>query len=126
MGYRLSTMALAAALAACTALPANAQRGVAPYDSRLIRLSEVLGSIHYLRNLCGEESNQWREQMEGLLVVEQPSPARRASLIASFNKGYRGFDSVYSVCTPQALAAIERYMEEGKSLAVEINNRYAD
>ncbi|KAG1648813.1 hypothetical protein GQR58_029548 [Nymphon striatum] len=42
---------------------------VAPYDSRLQRLSEVLGSVHYLRNLCGEESNQWRDQMSGLLTA---------------------------------------------------------
>ncbi len=99
---------------------------VAPYDSRLYRLSEVLGSIHYLRNLCGETSNQWRDQMEGLLAVERPSPNRRARLIAQFNKGYRSFDSVYATCTPQALTAVDRYMTEGRALAGEINSRYAE
>lgn len=99
---------------------------VAPYDSRLQRLSEVLGSIHYLRNLCGETSNQWRDQMEGLLAVEKPSPNRRARLIAQFNKGYRSFNSVYADCTPQALTAVDRYMNEGKALAGEINSRYAE
>lgn len=99
---------------------------VAPYDSRLYRLSEVLGSIHYLRNLCGETSNQWRDQMEGLLAVERPSPNRRARLIAQFNKGYRSFDSVYAACTPQALSAVDRYMTEGRALAGEINSRYAE
>lgn len=99
---------------------------VAPYDSRLQRLSEVLGSIHYLRNLCGETSNQWRDQMEGLLAVEKPTPNRRARLIAEFNKGYRSFNSVYTTCTPQALTAVDRYMNEGKALAGEINSRYAE
>ncbi len=106
--------------------PLQPSSSVAPYDSRLYRLSEVLGSIHYLRNLCGETSNQWRDQMEGLLAVERPSPNRRARLIAQFNKGYRSFDSVYAACTPQALSAVDRYMTEGRALAGEINSRYAE
>ena len=108
-----------------TAQPSRSA-GIAPYDSRLQRLSEILGSIHYLRNLCGETSNQWRDQMEGLLAVEKPAPNRRARLIAQFNKGYRSFDSVYATCTPQALTAVDRYMIEGKALAGEINSRYAE
>lgn len=108
------------------ASPPPRAAGVAPYDSRLQRLSEVLGSIHYLRNLCGETSNQWRDQMEGLLAVEKPTPNRRARLIAQFNKGYRSFSSVYATCTPQALTAVNRYMIEGKDLAGEINSRYAE
>ena len=106
--------------------PLGPSSSVAPYDSRLYRLSEVLGSIHYLRNLCGETSNEWRDQMEGLLAVERPSPNRRARLIAQFNKGYRSFDSVYAACTPQALSAVDRYMTEGRALAGEINSRYAE
>lgn len=106
--------------------PTTRSASIAPYDSRLQRLSEVLGSIHYLRNLCGETSNQWRDQMEGLLAVEKPAPNRRARLIAQFNKGYRSFDSVYATCTPQALTAVDRYMNEGKALAGEINSRYAE
>ena len=119
-----------AALVVALATPISAQEslsaGLAPYDDRLQRLSEILGSVHYLRNLCGERSNEWREQMEGLLAVEKPEPNRRARLIAQFNKGYRGFDSVYTTCTPQALTAVERYMEEGKTLAADINSRYAE
>lgn len=120
----------AAAVMVALATPVGAQQslstGLAPYDDRLQRLSEILGSVHYLRNLCGERSNEWREQMEGLLAVEKPQPNRRARLVAQFNKGYRSFDSVYTTCTPQALTAVERYMEEGKTLAAEINNRYAE
>lgn len=108
------------------AAPITRSARVAPYDSRLQRLSEILGSIHYLRNLCGETSNQWRDQMEGLLAVEKPAPNRRARLIAQFNKGYRSFNSVYANCTPQALTAVNRYMIEGKALAGEINSRYAE
>ena len=38
----------------------------APYDEKFLRLAEVLGAIHRLRNLCGaEEGNKWRDQMNG-------------------------------------------------------------
>jgi uncharacterized protein (TIGR02301 family) len=119
--------ALLAAILLCAASPiaSFAQTNAAPYDERLARLAEVLGSIHYLRNLCGDVSNEWREEMEALLTVEKPDPNRRAQLISSFNKGYRGFDSVYTSCTPQALEAVDAYMNEGRALAIETNNRYA-
>ena len=60
-----------------------------------MRLAEVLGSLHYLRNLCGETGNQWRDEMEQLLASENPQAERRARFIASFNRGYRSFDGVY-------------------------------
>lgn len=118
-------VAAACVLAMAAPVPAQVSATV-PYDAKLLRLAEVLGSIHYLRNLCGETSNRWREQMEGMLTAENPEPLRRARMIASFNRGYRTFDSVYVTCTEQALAAVDRYMEEGRTLAREITNRYGE
>ena len=124
---RAKILGMAAACALAMTAPAPAQvSATVPYDAKLMRLAEVLGSIHYLRNLCGETSNRWREQMEGMLVAENPEPLRRARMIASFNRGYRTFDSVYVTCTEQALAAVDRYMEEGRTLAREITNRYGE
>jgi uncharacterized protein (TIGR02301 family) len=98
----------------------------APFEARLMRLAEVLGSLHYLRNLCGERGNQWREQMEKLLETEKPDDARRAKLIASFNRGYRSFDEIYVNCTNSAVEAINRYMKEGEALSREIAGRYGN
>lgn len=118
---------IAAACVLAVTAPAPAQiSATVPYDAKLMRLAEVLGSIHYLRNICGEKSNEWRDQMEQLLAVENPEPLRRARLIASFNRGYRTFDSVYVTCTDQALEAANRYMAEGLSLTQEINTRYGE
>ena len=123
----LRSGAIAIALVLSLATPAAAQvPGSVPYDEKLLRLAEVLGSIHYLRNLCGEESNRWRDQMESLLAAENPDQLRRARLIASFNRGYRTFDSTYVTCTEEALAAVNRYMAEGLSLTREINSRYGE
>ncbi len=97
----------------------------APYDSKLMRLAEVLGSIHYLRNLCrAEEGNRWREIMASLLTAEKPSPKRKQRLIARFNRGYRAFNETYGTCTPSAATAGERYRNEGIQLASQINRRY--
>ena len=123
----LRSGAIAIALVLSLATPAAAQvPGSVPYDEKLLRLAEVLGSIHYLRNLCGEESNRWRDQMESLLAAENPDQLRRARLIASFNRGYRTFDSTYVTCTEEALAAVNRYMAEGLTLTREITNRYGE
>ncbi|MEE9314919.1 MAG: TIGR02301 family protein [Rhizobiaceae bacterium] len=97
----------------------------APYDVKMLRLSEVLGSIHYLRALCGaEEESKWRDVMSKLLAAEKPGPNRKARLIARFNRGYHAFDSTYSSCTASALLASERYTEEGALLANQIARRY--
>ena len=121
---RWAVLAVAAALTAGSALPARAIE--APYDNDLMRLAELLGSLHYLRNLCGEKGTTWRDQMEQLIVTENPDGDRRAKLTASFNRGYRSFDSVYTTCTASAVEAIERYMLEGENLSKEIAAKYGN
>lgn len=96
------------------------------YETKLIRLAEVLGSIHSLRNICGENSSQWRDRMDALLLAENPDPVRKARLIASFNRGYRTFNETYSACTSQAIAAIDRYEQEGTKLSSEIVSGYGN
>lgn len=119
---RPAALAALAWMIALTPGAANAQ--TVPYDEKLGRLAEVLGSIHYLRNLCTEPSNRWRDEMEQLLAVEKPEPLRRAQLIAAFNKGYRSFDSVYTRCTDQARLSADRYVEEGRTLALDLASTY--
>ena len=104
----------------------NAAAVEAPFESRLMRLAEVLGSLHYLRNLCGESGNHWRDQMEKLIDAEKPDAARRARFIANFNRGYRSFDDIYVNCTRSAAEAISRYMKEGEALSREIAGRYGN
>jgi len=112
-------------LAAPLAPPAHAANEP-PYEGRLLRLAEILGSLHYLRNLCGETGSQWRDEMEELLRSENPEPRLRARFVSSFNSGYRSFSGVYSGCTESAYAAINRYMKEGEELSREIAVRFGN
>lgn len=123
---RASTYIMALTLAATTAFAVPVRAVEAPFEPGLMRLAEVLGSLHFLRNLCGEKGSQWRGEMEKLLQAENPSPERRARFIASFNRGYRSFDGTYTACTPSATEAISRYMKEGEALSRDIASRFGN
>ena len=123
---RQNRVIIAAAMALGLALSSPANAVEAPFEAGLMRLSEVLGSLHFLRNLCGEKSDSWRAEMEKLLESEKPDAARRAQLTASFNRGYRSFETTYTRCTASAAEAITRYMKEGEALSREIAARYGN
>jgi uncharacterized protein (TIGR02301 family) len=89
-----------------------------PYDERLIRLSEILGAVHYLRELCGSNDGQaWRDRMKELMDAEGSTALRRAKLTRSFNNGYRSYNRTYNSCTPSAQTAITRFLAEGTEIA---------
>lgn len=106
---------------------ARAQDAAAPFDADLQRFAEILGSLHYLRNICGaNEGQKWRNEMQALADAETPSGERRARLIASFNRGYHGFQQTYRTCTPAATLAIKRYLAEGSKISRDLTARYAN
>jgi uncharacterized protein (TIGR02301 family) len=89
-----------------------------PYDTQLFRLAEILGTLHYLRELCGANEGQvWREQMRELAVSEGTSALRRARLVESFNRGYRDYSRTYRTCTQPALVAIQRFMDQAGGIS---------
>jgi uncharacterized protein (TIGR02301 family) len=96
-----------------------------PYEDQLLRLSEILGAVHYLRQLClADEKDTWRQQMELLLEAEQPDDQRRRRMVDRFNRGYEGFRSVYRTCTAAATESANRYLQEGARISAEITARY--
>ncbi|GJM03526.1 MAG: TIGR02301 family protein [Rhodomicrobium sp.] len=89
-----------------------------PYDASLLRLSEILGAVHYLRALCGINDQQaWRKKMEQLISAEGQTVKRKLKLTKSFNKGYRSFQRTYRHCTPSAKVAIDHFLDEGIDIA---------
>jgi uncharacterized protein (TIGR02301 family) len=109
------------------ASPPPAQPTPAPYDRDLQRLAEILGSLHFLRSVCGSnEGQKWRDEAQTLIDIEAPAGARHDQMIASFNRGYHAFAQSYRTCTPAADFAIRRYLAEGAKIAREITARYAN
>jgi uncharacterized protein (TIGR02301 family) len=89
-----------------------------PYDEKLFRLAEILGAVHYLRELCNaNEGPLWRDRMKELMDAEGSSALRRARLTRSFNQGYRSYSRTYITCTPSAQTAIGRFLTEGVEIS---------
>jgi len=107
---------LAAALPGAPAIAAQSDNK--PYDDGLFRLSEILGAVHYLRELCGADEGQlWRQRMAELVKAEGYTALRRARLTRSFNKGYRSYSRTYNTCSPSAQNVINRFLNEGAQIA---------
>ena len=67
------------------------------------------------------------KSFDGLQAVRDVSFAVAAGeMVASFNRGYRGFQQTYRSCTPAADIVIHRYLEEGAKIARDITARYAN
>src|SRR5262249_30397425 len=89
--------------------------------------AEILGALHYLRGICGaNEGQKWRAEMQALIDAEAPAGERRTRMIASFNRGYRGFQQTYRTCTPAADLVIRPYLQERSKIAREIDGRDAN
>lgn len=111
--------AIAPGLMICAIVgPALAAAESKPYDDKLMRLSEVLGAVHYLRELCGANEGQyWRDRMNELITAEGSSALRRSRLARAFNQGYRSYSRTYATCSPSAQTAITRFLAEGAQLS---------
>jgi len=126
--YRVKRLLTISSVLLCLGLPAHGQSDKpAPFDNDLQRLGEIMGALHYLRAICGaNEGQKWRNEMQALLDAEAPGGDRRRKIVASFNRGYRGFQQTYRTCTPAADIAIRRYLDEGAKIARDITARYAN
>lgn len=97
----------------------------APYDRDLMRLSEIIGALAFLRELCAApDAAEWPTRMKALMESEGVTPNRRDRLAGAFNRGYRGYALTYRVCTASAYEATSRYLAEGQRLSHGIAGRF--
>lgn len=114
---------LAIALSVMMSSPLNAasDSSAKPYDKKLFRLSEILGAVHYLRELCSADDEMiWREKMQALINSEGTDAYRRVNLIKQFNKGYRSYRRTYRTCTNSAKTAIDHFLTEGTKITEDL------
>jgi uncharacterized protein (TIGR02301 family) len=96
-----------------------------PYEPQLLRLSEILGALAFLRPLCGgNDAQDWRNKMTQLMEAEATTEPRKERLAGAYNRGYREYAQVYRRCTPAAEVVIQRYAEEGGKLTRELTSRF--
>ncbi len=105
--------------------PPPAEPPPAPYDRDLMRLSEIVGALAFLRSLCAEpDAAEWPARMKAILDSEGVTPNRRDRLAGAYNRGFRGYSLTYRICTPAAGEAARRYLAEGERLSHAIAGRF--
>ncbi len=112
----------AAPAAPADAAPADAAPA---YEPQLLRLSELLGALAYLQDLCGHrEGDIWRAKMAALLEAEAKTPLRKERLAGAFNRGFQGYALTYRLCTANARAIVGRFLAESGKIAHDVARRY--
>jgi uncharacterized protein (TIGR02301 family) len=105
--------------------PAPSLEQGAPYEPELLRLSEVMGSLAYLRQLCeGAEAGEWRNRMAALIEAEGTTPARRERLTEAYNRGFRAYAPMHRYCTDASREAASRLAVDGERLSRALAGRY--
>jgi uncharacterized protein (TIGR02301 family) len=88
------------------------------YQSRLLRLSEILGALHFVRAQCEPaEDVRWRDRMQELIRLERPSTEQRNAMVVKFNDGYGDAKSRFSVCTDAARVYAANIAGEGETIS---------
>lgn len=105
--------------------PASLDAAAPPYETPLLRLSELLGTLTYLRDLCGyADGGEFRARMGALLDTETAAGPRRDRIAGYFNRGFQEYELLHRTCTPVSREIVRRAMAEAGSLAHDIGNRY--
>jgi uncharacterized protein (TIGR02301 family) len=103
----------------------SAEEPPPPYEPQLLRLSELLGALTYLQDLCGGRKGQiWRDKMTALMDAETQNETRKERLAGAYNRGFQGYELNYRQCTPNAQAIISRFLDESGKIARDVTHRY--
>jgi uncharacterized protein (TIGR02301 family) len=96
-----------------------------PYEPQLLQLAEIMGSLAYLRTLCGgKEAQDWRDRMAALIDAEGRTPQRRDRLTAAFNRGFKAYSLTHRTCTDASQEASSRLADQGQQLSRMLAGRY--
>jgi uncharacterized protein (TIGR02301 family) len=96
-----------------------------PYEPDLLRLSEIMGSLAYLREICAaREAPAWRDRMVALIEAEGRVPSRRDRLTDAYNRGFKAYAGTHRTCLPASEEASTRLARDGERLAKLLAGRF--
>jgi uncharacterized protein (TIGR02301 family) len=123
---RIVASALATVLVLVLSGPAAAaETEPPPFEADLLRLSEILGALAYLDQLCGTPGAAlWRGKMQALIEDQKMNPEDRRKYVDVYNRGHRTFSTVHRACTDQTRSVISRYLTEGSDIAGRLQQRF--
>jgi len=93
------------------------------FQNGLMRLAEILGSIHHLRNICGANDGPlWRNKMIDMINAANLAPSARKKIITHFNDAYYSARTRYPDCTNDAARKANQLFDEGHRLAKRLSS----
>jgi uncharacterized protein (TIGR02301 family) len=108
-----------------TPSPAPTRPEAAPYEADLLRLAELMGALSYLRDLCHDGDGQkFRDSLARLIEADTRAAEAKEQMAGAFNRGLEGYRLTYRLCTSNARAAIDAYLEETQRIAKDVAARY--
>jgi uncharacterized protein (TIGR02301 family) len=108
-----------------TPSPAPTRPEAAPYEADLLRLAELMGALTYLRDLCHDgDGEKFRDSLARLIEADTRAAEAKEQMAGAFNRGLEGYRLTYRLCTSNARAAIDAYLEETQRIAKDIAARY--
>lgn len=119
---QLAKSRLVLVCALCAALCVALSTGTAAQSSQarreLVRLSEILGSLHHLRGNClRSEHNEWQQSYQRLLRLQNPGTGLKHEMNQAFNSGYNYYHRNYPSCDPNAAQVARDLAREGERLS---------
>lgn len=105
-------------------LPFPTKSPAASYEADLVRMSELLGSIHHLRSICTlNEGSMWRGKMIDMLGTLEGSKSQRDMLISHFNDYYFRAERRFPICTSVAAREANKLFREAETLARRLSSQ---
>jgi len=105
--------------------PAPTSTPPPPYEPQLLRLSELMGALSYLRDLCkAGDGAEFHTKMAKLLEAEAGTQERKELLAGAFNRGFSDYSVTYRACTPSAEEIVARFLDESGRIARDVASRY--
>lgn len=88
----------------------------------LLRLAEILGSVHHLREVCGaHEGALWRNKMIDMLNVADLDAGTRQVMVSHFNEAYYQARAAFPDCSDSAAAKANSLFDEARRLAARLS-----
>lgn len=117
---RISAFLVLLSLVPASATPARADA----LDDGLTRLSQILGTIHHIRDVCGANDGPlWRNKMIDMINAAKLEPERRQALITQFNDAYYDARTGYPKCSGEAARRANMLFDEAQRLSSSLSDQ---
>jgi len=102
-----------------------------PYEGQLLKLSELMGTVAFLADLCpdlhdpDQNGEMWRQKAKGLLDAESNNDTLKALLAGAYNRGYAGYEVNYHLCTDTARLSFKHALAAINSISRTLTRKYS-